>query len=71
MEVMNKKQWLQRMAIDFRIPLGEMFEMVKHLPFTDIGDRLSFVLRFAAYSDVIRDAGVTSGSTTKPARWNV
>ena len=51
----------------FSIPLWEMFEMVKHLPFTGIGDRLSFVLRFAAYGDVIRDAGVTSGSTTKPA----
>ena len=37
----------------FCILLGEMFEMVKHLPFTGIGDRLSLVLRFAAYSDVI------------------
>ena len=44
-----------------------MFEMLRHLPFTEIGDRLSFVLRFAPYSDVIRDAGVTSGSNTKPA----
>ena len=51
----------------FCIPLGEMFEMLKHLPFPGTTDRPSFVLQFAPYSHVIRDAGVTSGSTTKPA----
>ena len=51
----------------FCIPLGKMFEMLKHLPFPGISDRPSFILGFAPYSHVIRDAGVTSGSTTKPA----
>ena len=51
----------------FCIPLGKMFEMLQHLPFPGITDRPSFILHFAPYSHVIRDAGVTSGSTTKPA----
>ena len=48
----------------FCIPLGLYFEMTKHLPIVSINDRLSFVLRFAPYSNVIIDAGV-AGSAKK------
>lgn len=55
----------------FCIPLGKMFELTRDLPFYQPGlhDRLQFVITFASYGDVIKDAGtVASGSTAaKPA----
>ena len=52
---------------NFSIPLGQYFELTKHLPFALINDRLSFLLRFAPYSNIIRDAGTGSGATAKAA----
>ena len=52
----------------FCIPL-DAFELTKYLPFYQqgLGDRLSFVLHFAPYGNVIKDAGSGSGVTAKAA----
>ncbi|XP_057311106.1 uncharacterized protein LOC130648967 [Hydractinia symbiolongicarpus] len=55
----------------FCIPIGKMFELTRDLPFYQPGlhDRLQFVIHFASYGDVIKDAGTPAvGSTAaKPA----
>ena len=51
----------------FCIPISSYFEMTKYLPFVGVDDRLSFVLHFASYAQVIKDAGSGSGGTAKPA----
>ena len=55
----------------FCIPLGLYFEMTKHLPIVSINDRLSFVLRFTPYSNVIIDAGVADSAKKADPRWFV
>lgn len=55
----------------FCIPLGEMFELTRDLPFYQPGlhDRLQFVLHFASYDSIIKDAGTAALGFTaaKPA----
>ena len=42
---------------NFSIPIGSYFELTKYLPTVMINDRLSFILRFAPYGDIIIDPG--------------
>ena len=50
---------------NFCIPLGEYFEMTKFIPFGKIEDRITFILSFASYSNIIIDGGTGTGATKK------
>lgn len=53
----------------FGIPIGQMFELIQNIPFYQhaLYDRLQFVIHFAPYASVIKDAGTGTGASAKPA----